>query len=158
MRQPVGDGRPQSIPMGDYARRKRVRVLCHDQKEVLKRVQMLNATKINVLSLEPGDRWEKKLCGKIHDCDMFMLFWSQAAKDSEWVMREVEYALKQQSTRHRAHYFGAECATAAESNRCAFQRSYRIPDLSYAIAKVVQLTFYLHATPDNTFMDYDDLL
>jgi hypothetical protein len=95
---------PQSIPLGDYAHRYEnafVSYATKDRKEVLKRVQMLNAMKIkffqDVLSLDPGDRWEKKLYEKIHDCDMFLLFWSQAAKDSEWVMREVEYALKRQS-------------------------------------------------------------
>jgi hypothetical protein len=27
---------------------------------------------------------------------LFLLFWSQSAKDSLWVIQEVEYALKQQ--------------------------------------------------------------
>jgi hypothetical protein len=26
-------------------------------------------------------------------CDLFLLFWSSAAKTSEWVMKEVKYAL-----------------------------------------------------------------
>ena len=72
-----------------------------DRKEVLKRVQMLNVLKtkffIDLLSLDPGDRWEKKLYETIRKCDLFLLFWSQAAKNMKWVIREVEYALKQQS-------------------------------------------------------------
>jgi len=95
---------PQSIPLGDYARRYKnafVSYATKDRKEVLKRVQMLNAMKIkfsqDLLSLDPGDRWEKKLYEKIHDCDVFLLFWSQAAKDSEWVIKESEYALNRQS-------------------------------------------------------------
>ena len=72
-----------------------------DRKEVLKRVQMLNVMKtkffIDLLSLDPGDRWEKKLYETIPKCDLFLLFWSQAAKNSTWVNREVEYALNQQS-------------------------------------------------------------
>ncbi len=61
-----------------------------DRKEVLKRVQMLNVMKtkffIDLLSLDPGDRWEKKLYETIPHCDLFLLFWSQAAKNSEWVI------------------------------------------------------------------------
>jgi len=29
-------------------------------------------------------------------CDLFLLFWSQHAKDSTWVRREVEHALARQ--------------------------------------------------------------
>jgi len=71
-----------------------------DRKEVLKRVQMLQIMKtkffLDLLSLDPGDRWEKKLYEQIDRCDLFLLFWSQAAKDSQWVRREAEYALKHQ--------------------------------------------------------------
>jgi hypothetical protein len=95
---------PQSRPLGDHARRYEnafVSYATKDRKEVLKRVQMLNAMKIkfflDLLSLDPGDRWEKKLYETIPHCDLFLLFWSQAAKDSVWVNREVEYALNQQN-------------------------------------------------------------
>jgi hypothetical protein len=30
---------------------------------------------------------------KIEECDVFLLFWSRAAKESEWVRKEVRYAL-----------------------------------------------------------------
>jgi len=50
------------------------------------------------LSLDPGDRWEKKLYENIDRCDLFLLFWSQAAKDSQWVLKEAEYALAHQQT------------------------------------------------------------
>ena len=95
---------PQSRPLGDHARRYEkafVSYATKDRKEVLKRVQMLNVMKtkffLDLLSLDPGDRWEKKLYETIPQCDLFLLFWSQAAKDSTWVNREVEYALNQQS-------------------------------------------------------------
>ena len=95
---------PQSRPLGDRARRYErafVSYATKDRKEVLKRVQMLNVMKtaffLDLLSLDPGDRWEKKLYEKIHDCDLFLLFWSQAAKDLQWVIREAEYALIRQS-------------------------------------------------------------
>ena len=50
----------------------------------------------DLLSLSPGDRWQRELYKKIDQCDLFLLFWSKAAKDSEWVLREAEYALKRQ--------------------------------------------------------------
>jgi serine/threonine protein kinase len=71
-----------------------------DRKEVLKRVQMLDATRTaffqDVLSLDPGARWTKELYKRIDKCDLFLLFWSSAAKRSEWVIREAEYALARQ--------------------------------------------------------------
>ena len=69
-----------------------------DRKEVLKRAQALKASKISffqdVLSLEPGQRWELELYKNIDKCDLFLLFWSSSAKDSEWVIKEAEYALE----------------------------------------------------------------
>lgn len=68
-----------------------------DRSEVLERVQMLETLGIkyfqDLLSLDPGDRWEKKLYENIDKCDLFLLFWSQNAKDSKWVIMEAEYAL-----------------------------------------------------------------
>ena len=68
-----------------------------DRSEVLDRVQMLEAVGIkyfqDLLSLDPGDRWERKLYENIDKCDLFLLFWSQHAKDSKWVIMEAEYAL-----------------------------------------------------------------
>lgn len=48
----------------------------------------------DLLSLDPGARWEKELYRRIDDADLFLLFWSSAAKASEWVKREVLYALE----------------------------------------------------------------
>jgi hypothetical protein len=48
----------------------------------------------DLLKLDPGVRWEKELYKHIDQCDLFLLFWSQAAKDSEWVVKEAEYALE----------------------------------------------------------------
>ena len=71
-----------------------------DRKEVLKRVQALAVTGIevfqDVLNLEPGDRWEQELYRNIDECDLFLLFWSTAAKESKWVLQEVLYALERQ--------------------------------------------------------------
>jgi hypothetical protein len=48
----------------------------------------------DVLKLEPGDRWERKLYLYIDKSDLFLLFWSTKAKESEWVLKEVRYAIK----------------------------------------------------------------
>jgi hypothetical protein len=68
-----------------------------DRIEVLKRVQMLERFHIHffqdVLDLEPGMRWEQELYKHIDHCDLFLLFWSSAAKESPWVDKEVRYAL-----------------------------------------------------------------
>lgn len=68
-----------------------------DRDKVLARVQMLGQMGIryfqDILSLDPGQRWEKELYRNIDQCDLFLLFWSSAAKRSPWVMREVDYAI-----------------------------------------------------------------
>lgn len=68
-----------------------------DRDKVLARVQMLDQMGIeyfqDVLSLDPGQRWEKELYRNIDRCDLFLLFWSTAARKSEWVLREVDYAI-----------------------------------------------------------------
>lgn len=73
-----------------------------DRTEVLKRVQGLAVSGITVfqdiLNLEPGERWEKELYRNIDQCDLFLLFWSTAAKESKWVLKEVLYALERQGS------------------------------------------------------------
>jgi len=51
----------------------------------------------DILNLDPGERWESKLYLKIEEADLFLLFWSEAARESEWVHKEVEYALSRES-------------------------------------------------------------
>ncbi len=72
-----------------------------DRAEVLKRVQMLACMKIDyfhdLLHLDPGERWAKKLYEHIDSSDLFLLFWSRAARDSEWVMKEVTHAISRKS-------------------------------------------------------------
>lgn len=90
-------------PVGDAARvykKAFVSYSSKDRKEVLKRVQGLAVTGIevfqDVLDLEPGDRWERELYRNIDECDLFLLFWSTAAKESKWVLKEALYALERQ--------------------------------------------------------------
>ena len=92
---------PRSEPRGESARRYEHAFLSYasaDRKEVLKRAQVLQAAGINffqdVLKLDPGVRWEREIYKNIDKCDLFLLFWSQAAKNSQWVIKEAEYALR----------------------------------------------------------------
>jgi hypothetical protein len=88
------------VATGDAARRYRRAFLSYassDRAEVLKRAQALRSARIDffndLLSLSPGERWEKKLYSEIEHCDLFLLFWSNAARDSEWVAKEIDHAL-----------------------------------------------------------------
>ncbi len=69
-----------------------------DRPEVLKRVQMLARLGKrffqDVLHLDPGDRWERKLYVYIDQSDAVLLFWSNNARQSEWVMRECHYTIE----------------------------------------------------------------
>lgn len=85
---------------GDRARRYHYAFLSYaspDRAEVLKRAQGLKAGGTSffndLLSLDPGERWQNRLHQEIDRCDVFYLFWSSQAKESEWVMKETEYAL-----------------------------------------------------------------
>lgn len=72
-----------------------------DRAEVLKRVQMLKLLRYeffqDILSLDPGDRWQRELYRAIDRSDVFLLFWSSAARESEWVRREIDYAVKRKN-------------------------------------------------------------
>ena len=88
-------------PRGDVARNYRKAFISYaseDRTEVLKGVQTLNALRVaffqDVLDLEPGQRWEKALYQQIEGSDLFLLFWSSAARRSSWVGKEIVYALE----------------------------------------------------------------
>jgi hypothetical protein len=93
--------RRDSEALGESARFYRLAFVSYasqDRTEVLKRVQMLSIVRIpffqDVLDLEPGQRWERAVYRHIDESDLFLLFWSTAAKQSEWVRKEVQYALE----------------------------------------------------------------
>ena len=50
----------------------------------------------DILSLGPGQRWERGLYKEIDACDLFLLFWSYVSSRSEWVAKEAQYALERQ--------------------------------------------------------------
>jgi hypothetical protein len=52
----------------------------------------------DLLSLEPGVRWERELYRHIDRSDLFLLFWSTAARESEWVRKEILYALQRKQS------------------------------------------------------------
>ncbi|HEX6185075.1 MAG TPA: toll/interleukin-1 receptor domain-containing protein [Pyrinomonadaceae bacterium] len=87
---------------GDYSpyRQAFVSYASKDREKVLPRVQALAAAGIDVfqdfIGLEPGERWERGLYKHIDRCDVFFLFWSQAASDSKWVLEEAKYARARQ--------------------------------------------------------------
>jgi hypothetical protein len=90
---------PQPQPTRNWVQYKKafVSYASKDRPEVLKRAQMLARLVpdffVDFMKLEPGERWEKGLYKQIDESDAFFLFWSTAAKQSKWVMKEVDYAL-----------------------------------------------------------------
>ena len=94
----VADAEPRGVPR--RFRQAFVSYASQDRAEVVKRVQMCEALRLDyfqdLLSLDPGDRWEQKLYHHIDTCDVFLLFWSTAAKSSRWVGEEIGYALTRQ--------------------------------------------------------------
>ncbi|MDM8537080.1 ATPase, T2SS/T4P/T4SS family [Desulfobacterales bacterium HSG17] len=89
-REPIGNALTYKYAFISYASK--------DRSEVIRRVQMLSTLKISffqdILNLEPGDRWEKELYKEIDKSDVFFLFWSKSAKESEWVKKEILHALR----------------------------------------------------------------
>lgn len=47
-----------------------------------------------MFSLNPGEKWKPSLEREIRDRDLFMLFWSVYAKESQWVTWEWRTALR----------------------------------------------------------------
>ena len=50
----------------------------------------------DLLTLEPGDDWEKTIYQYLDRSDAVFLFWSSHAKKSEWVEKELRYVLSRQ--------------------------------------------------------------
>ena len=60
-----------------------------DRKEGLKRLQIIETPFfMDLLSMDPGDRWEKKLYEKIGDCDLFLLFGHRPQKSRSMSFRK----------------------------------------------------------------------
>lgn len=71
-----------------------------DRNQVLARIQGIQKAVPNmdifldVLNLRSGTTWEQELWKEIPARDIFYLFWSSAAKESEWVEKEWRCALQ----------------------------------------------------------------
>ncbi len=67
-----------------------------DKDEVYRFVQLMDVLKydyhIDVFHIEAGERWERKLYEFIDTDDVFLLFWSESASKSEWVIKEAKRA------------------------------------------------------------------
>jgi hypothetical protein len=94
--------------VGESARRYEMAFLSYaseDRTTVLERAQVLSTVGVrtfqDVLNLEPGERWERSLYRHIDESDIVLLFWSNAAKRSKWVRKEVRYALER---KHRDEF------------------------------------------------------
>lgn len=73
-----------------------------DRKDVMGRVRSLQiATRMDVfvdcLSIRPGERWKPSILDEIRRRDVFWLFWSRRAQDSEWVDWEWRTALAEKT-------------------------------------------------------------
>lgn len=67
-----------------------------DKDQVYRFVQLLDVLKyefhIDIFDIDAGERWEQKLYEFIDTDEVFLLFWSEAASRSEWVVREAKRA------------------------------------------------------------------
>jgi hypothetical protein len=92
------------VPVSEEAKRYRKAFLSYaseDRVQVLRSAQLLSSMGMeffqDLLNLTPGQRWEQKLYENIDSCDVFLLFWSRHAAQSQWVIKEAEYALSHAS-------------------------------------------------------------
>ncbi|HET6425121.1 MAG TPA: toll/interleukin-1 receptor domain-containing protein, partial [Planctomycetaceae bacterium] len=69
-----------------------------DRDKVIPRVQMLprmgKEFRQDLFDLEPGVRFERRLFEFIRECDATLVFWSENAKASEWVLRECRFCIE----------------------------------------------------------------
>jgi serine/threonine protein kinase len=70
-----------------------------DQQQVLMRVQGMSHAGLevflDVLTLRSGEKWEERIYRAIRENDMFFLFWSNSARESEYVEKEWRFALQE---------------------------------------------------------------
>jgi serine/threonine protein kinase len=68
-----------------------------DREVALERLQLFTRLGVQisheVLTLDPAERWSRHAYRHIDTSDLFVMFWSQAARDSEWVRKELQHAL-----------------------------------------------------------------
>lgn len=96
---PADEARVPQLPQS-FVRYRRA-YLCYasaDRDEVLRRAQLLSSMGISMSfsdpSLKPGGDWREETYRLIREADLFLLFWSEAASRSQFVRKEVNYALE----------------------------------------------------------------
>jgi hypothetical protein len=96
------DDAPDPEPTGSDARRYRTAFVSYarvDRRAALERLQMLPAVGISLVDESGAEELAEEVrLPMIDDCDLFLLFWSRAARESERMRREVRYALERQVT------------------------------------------------------------
>lgn len=76
-----------------------------DKRQVIGRLQALEASIglipfLDVLEIRCGEDWEEKLIREVPTKDAFLLFWSENARESEWVEREWRLALDKRGIKY----------------------------------------------------------
>ena len=90
--QATATGEPAKTAFASYSSKDRLRVL--DRVDAIKIAAGIDVFQ-DCLDLNPGEEWKPRLDSEIRDRDLFLLFWSQSASESKWVVWELETALKE---------------------------------------------------------------
>lgn len=82
---------PAKSAFASYSSKDRLRVL--DRLASIKISAGIDVF-LDCLDLHPGEAWKPRLDNEISQRDLFLLFWSKNARESKWVVWELEEALK----------------------------------------------------------------
>lgn len=85
-------GDPAKTAFASYSSKDRLRVL--DRVDAIKIAAGIDIFQ-DCLDLNPGEEWKPRLDSEIRDRDIFLLFWSQSASESKWVLWELDTAMKE---------------------------------------------------------------
>ncbi len=85
-------GEPARSAFASYSSKDRLRVL--DRVEAIRISAGIDVFQ-DCLDLNPGEEWKPRLDNEIRQRDLFLLFWSNAARESQWVGWELDTALQE---------------------------------------------------------------
>ena len=85
-------GEPARTAFASYSSKDRLRVL--DRVDAIQISAGIDVFQ-DCLDLNPGEEWKPRLDSEIRQRDLFLLFWSNAARKSQWVGWELDTALKE---------------------------------------------------------------
>ena len=92
----VMEKRPIKTAFASYASLDRDKVLARIQGLLLGREDL--DVFLDKKDMVPGEYWEKRLYREIEKRDVFYLFWSNNARNSEWVRKELAYAIEKKGS------------------------------------------------------------